>query len=125
MAGAAKNFSLYTYVDGGGQSWNIRGEKDPVRNAVDGSAGPGAHPGWGRTSARHSPRRIVYQDGTTFRTKTIITYTAAADAAITVGSSTLSWPIEGEVTAIVYTAKKRIAEKLPSALAGPNLAEHA
>lgn len=125
MAGAAKNFSLYTYVDATAQSWNLRGEKDSIRNAVDGNAAAGAHPGWGRSTRRHSPRKIVYVDLTTFRTKTVVFYTAAAFAAITLGTSTLSWMIEGETVAVVYTASKGIPERLPKATAGPNLAEHA
>jgi hypothetical protein len=125
MAGAAKNFSLYTYVDNSTQSWNIRGEKDAVRNAVDGSAAAGAHPAWGRSTTRKSPRKIVYVDLTTFRTKTVAFYTAAAFAAITLGTSTLSFMIEGEAVAVVYTASKAIPERLPKATAGPNLAEHA
>lgn len=125
MAGAAKNFLLYTYTDNTGQAWNKRGEKDAIRNAVDGSAAAGGHPGWGRETRRHSTRKIIYQDGTTFRTKTVIFYTAAAFAAITLGTSTLSWMIEGETVAVVYTAAKAIPERLPKATAGPNLAEHA
>jgi hypothetical protein len=125
MAGAAKNFSLYKYVDATGQNWNLRGEKDAIRNAVDGSAAAGAYPGWGRSTRRHSPRKITYVDLTTFRSKTVVFYTAAAFAAITLGTSTLSWMIEGETVAVVYTASKGINERLPKATAGPNLAEHA
>lgn len=126
MVGAAKNFSLYTYVDGTGQSWNMRGEKDAIRNAVDGSAAAGAHPGWGRSTRRHSPRKIVYVDLTTGRSKTCIFYTAAAAAAITIGTSTLSFMIEGETVAVVYTASKLISERLPKGTAPTNnLAEHA
>jgi hypothetical protein len=125
MAGSAKNFSLYTYTDNSGQAWNLRGEKDTVRNAVDGNTAAGAHPAYGRTTSRKSPRKIVYVDLTTFRTKSVIFYTAAAFAAITLGSSTLSWPIEGEVAAVVYTASKAIPERTPKATAGPNLGQHA
>jgi hypothetical protein len=125
MPGAAKNFSLFTYTDNTGQAWNIRGELDAIRNAVDGHAAAGAHPGWGRSTRRHSPRKITYVDLTTFRTKTVVFYTAAAFAAITLGTSTLSWMIEGETVAVVYTASKGIPERLPKATAGPSLAEHA
>jgi hypothetical protein len=126
MAGAAPNFSLYTYLDQNGVNWNKRGEKDAVRNAVDGSAAAGAHPAWGRETTRKSVRKIVYEDLTTGRTRTIITYTPTADAAITLQTSTLSFPIQGEATAVVYTAVKRIAERQPKAAAGLfNLPEHA
>lgn len=126
MAGAAPNFSLYSYTDNNGQVWDKRGEKDTIRNAVDGSTAAGSHPAWGRETTRHSVRKIVYQDLTTGRTRTIITYTPTADAAITLGTSTLSFPIQGEATAIVYTAVKRIGERSPKATAGPfNLGQHA
>jgi hypothetical protein len=125
MAVEQKQFSLYTYTDNSGQAWNMRGEKDAVRNAVDGNAAAGAHPNWGRDSRRKSRRKIVYQDSTTFRTKTVTFYTAAAFAAITLGTSTLTFFIEGEATGVVYTAAKAISERLPKATAGPNLAEHA
>lgn len=126
MAVEQKNYALFTYVDNTGQSWNKRGEKDSVRNAVDGSAAPGAHPGWGRSTRRHQARAIVYRDLTTFRTKKVTMYTAAAAAAITLGTSTLTFFIEGEATGVVYTASALIEEKLQGATATTaGLPEHA
>lgn len=120
-----KNFDLFTYVDDGGQSWNKRGEEDAIRNAVDGSSAFGAHPNWGRETRRHRTRKIIYRDPTTFRTKTVIFYTAAAAAAITLGTSTLSFAIEGSATSVVYTAFQRVDEKLGSVGAARNLSDHA
>ncbi len=125
MAADQKNFGLFTYVDDNSQSWNKRGELETVRNAVDGSTAFGSHPAWGAESPRHRVRKGVYQDGTTFRTKTIIIYTAAAAAALTPGSSTLSFHVEGEATAVVYTYEGLIPEKQPKAKAAQNLADHA
>lgn len=124
MAIEQKNFSLFTYTDDNGVDWNLRGEKEAVRNAVDGSSAAGGNPPF-IPSARHSPRYIIYRDGTTFRTKRVIFYTAAAYAAVTTGTDTLTFVIEGSATGVVYTAHKKVAEKNPSATAGPNLAEHA
>lgn len=124
MAASQKNFTLFTYVDDNAVSWNIRGELDSVRNAVDGSAVPGGNPAF-IPSRRHQPRKIVYRDPTTLRTKTLIFYTAAAYAAITLGTSTLSFPVEGETAAVTYTASKKIGERNPSADRGGNLADHA
>jgi hypothetical protein len=124
MAIDQKNFSLFTYVDNNAVSWNLRGEFETVRNAVDGSAVPGGHPPF-IPSARHQPRKIRYRDATTLRTKTLIFYTAAAFSAITLGSSTLTFPIEGTATTVVYTASKKIDEKNPAADRGGNLPEHA
>lgn len=125
MAAQQKNFQLFTYLDDNAQSWNKRGELDSIRNAVDGSAAFGAHPNWGRESRRHSVRKAIYSDGTTFRTKTIIVYTPTAFSALTVGTSTLSFMVEGEATAVVYTLAKKVAERQPSAQAARNLADHA
>jgi hypothetical protein len=119
-----KNFSLFHYVDNNGNDFNLRGEKDAVRQAVDGSSAAGGYPAF-IPSARHRPRYVVYKDGTTFRTKRVLFYTAAAWAAITEGTSTLTFVIEGSATGVVYTADRKIAEKNPAASAGPNLAEHA
>jgi hypothetical protein len=125
MAIEQPNFSLFTYVDDSAQSWNKRGEKEAVRAAVDGNAAPGGHPAWGKETRRHSVRKIRYVDGTTFRSKTVTFYTATAYNAITVGTSTLTFVIPGSATGVVYTAAKKIPERSPSAVAGPNLAEHA
>jgi hypothetical protein len=124
MAASQKNFTLYTYVDDNAVSWNMRGELDAVRNAVDGSSAAGGNPPF-IPSRRHAPRKIVYRDASTFRTKTCIFYTAAAFAAITLGTDSLSFPVEGEATAVLYTATKKIGEKNPAATAGGNLADHA
>jgi hypothetical protein len=125
MAVEQKNFQTFTYVDDNGVSWNKRGEAEGVRNAVDGSSALGAHPNWSRSTRRHSPRKIIYQDGTTFRTKTVLFYTAAAYNAITIGTSTLTFVIEGSATGVVYTAIKKVAERQPSAAAARQLGEHA
>jgi len=120
-----KNFQLFSYLDDNAQTWNKRGEADSIRNAVDGSTAFGAHPNWGRESRRHSVRKAIYSDGTTFRTKTCIIYTPTAFSALTVGTSTLSWMVEGETVAIVYTLAKKVAERQPSAQSARQLADHA
>jgi hypothetical protein len=125
MVAQQRNVGRFTYVDNSGQSWNKRGELDAIRNAVDGSAASGAHPEWGAETKRHSVRKGLYTDGTTFRSKTIILYTAAAAAALTPGTSTLSFMVEGETVAVVYTYAGLIAEKQPKNVASRNLADHA
>ncbi len=125
MAAEQKNFGLFTYLDGGGQSWNKRGELDAIRNAVDGSTAAGANPPFGRESPRHRTRKAIYQDPTTFRTKTIIIYTPTAEAALTIGTSTLSFKVEGNTAAVVYTLAAIVPERRPGAGAPRNLADHA
>ncbi len=125
MPAAQKNMQLFTYVDDNGVSWNKTGEEDDIRSAVDGSAAFGAHPNWGRSSRRHKPRQILYQDGTTFRTKLVIFYTAAAYAAITLGTSTLTFFVEGEVAGVVYTAIRKSPERSAGAAGARQLGDHA
>jgi glycine/D-amino acid oxidase-like deaminating enzyme len=125
MAADQKNFSRFTYVDNNGVSWNKRGELDTVRNAVDGSTASGGHVEWGAESRNHSVRKGVYTDSTTFRTKTIILYTAAAAAALTPGTSTLAFHVEGETGTVTYTYGGLIAERQPKSNPVRNLADHA
>lgn len=125
MAAEQKNFGLFTYTDNSGQAWNKRGELDAIRNAVDGSTAAGAHPAFGRETPRHRVRKAIYQDPTTFRTKTIIVYTAAAFAALTVATSTLAFKVEGNTAAVTYTLAALKDEKRAGAFAPRNLADHA
>src|SRR5512142_3219053 len=127
MAADQKNFELFKYVDDDAVNWNKRGEVEAVRQAVDGSAAAGAYPVWRDTGngKGYRARRIVYQDATTFRTKTVLFYTAAAYAAIVLGTDTLSFPVEGVVTAVTYTAIRKIPEHKPGVGASRMLADHA
>lgn len=125
MAAEQKNFGLFTYVDDGGTSWNKRGELDAIRNAVDGSTAFGGNPNWGRETRRHRVRKAIYQDPTTFRTKTCIIYTAAAFAALTVGTSTLAFKVEGNTAAVTYTLAELRPESPTTSFAPRNLADHA
>jgi hypothetical protein len=125
MAADQKNMGLFTYVDDSGVSWNKRGELDAVRNAVDGSTAAGGNPNWGRESRRHSVRKAIYQDASTFRTKTCIIYTAAAFAALVPGTDSLSFHVEGETTAVLYNLIKKIGERQPGAGGSSHLIDHA
>lgn len=125
MVAQQRNMQLFSYTDDSAQVWNKRGELDAIRNAVDGSTAFGAHPNWGRESRRHSVRKAIYTDPTTFRTKTIIVYTPTAFAALTPGTSTLSFMVEGNVAAVVYTLSKKVSERQPAAQGARNLADHA
>ena len=125
MAADQRNFQLYTYVDDNGVSWNKRGELSAPRNAVDGNAAFGNHPNWGRETRRHSVRKIRYMDPTTFRTKEVIFYTAAAYAAVVIGTDVLAEHVEGNAATVNYTATKKIPERSPAAAGTRQLADHA
>lgn len=119
------NYDLFTYVDNNAVSWNKRGESNTIINTVDGSAAFGTHPAWGRETPRHRTRKIIYRDASTFRTKTVIFYTAAAQAAVALGTDTLALHVPGETATVNYTAYKKIDEKSPAVGAARQLADHA
>jgi len=125
MAADQPNFQLFTYVDDGGVSWNKRGFDGGPAAAVDGHSAFGAHPNWGRETPRHSVRKIVYTDPTTFRTVRAVFYTAAAYNAVVIGTDTIAVHVQGEVATVAYTATKRIPERQPSAKAARQDADHA
>lgn len=123
MAAEQKNFNNFLYVDDNGVSWTKRGEDDAIRGAVDGHATGTGAPTW-EDSPRMKVRRVLYQDPTTFRTKSVIVYTAAAFAAIALGS-TLNFHVESNTAAVAYNAVKKLGEKQPGRGASRQLADHA
>lgn len=125
MAADQKNFQLFTYVDDNVVSWNKRGEDGGPASAVDGHAAFGAHPNWGRETRRHSVRKIIYTDPTTFRTVTAIFYTAAAWNAVALGTDTIAVHVPGETATVAYTATKRIPERQPAAASARQDIDHA
>jgi hypothetical protein len=125
MAADQLNYDLFTYVDDNAVSWNKRGESNSIINTVDGSSAFGTHPAWGRESARHRTRKIIYRDGSTFRTKSVIFYTASAYNAIALGTDTLALHVPGETATVDYTAYKKVPEHSPAVGASRKLADHA
>lgn len=125
MAANQTNFQVFTYVDDNGTTWNKRGELDAAVNAIDGSSALTAGaPMWPHSSRRFHPRQAVFFDPSTFRTKRIVVYTAAAYAAID-GTTTLDVSVPGETAAVTYSLQEKIPEKQPVAHATRQLADHA
>jgi len=118
------NYQVFTYVDDNAVTWNKRGELDTAVNAIDGSAALTAGaPVWPRRTRRYHTREAVFQDPTTFRTKRIVVYTAAAFAAIT-GATTLAVSVPGNTGTVTYNLAEKIAEKQPVGKATRQLADH-
>ncbi len=118
------NYQVFTYHDDNAVVWNKRGELDAAVNAIDGSAALTAGaPVWPRRTRRYHTREAVFYDPTTFRTKKIIVYTAAAFAAIT-GASTLAVNVPGNAAAVTYNLLEKVAEKQPVGHATRQLADH-
>lgn len=118
------NFNLFTYVDDNAVSWNKRGEDGGPAALVDGHASFGAHPNWGKETRRHSVRKIIYQDGTTFRTVRSIFYTPTAYAAVALGDI-IAVHVQGETTTVNYAAIKKVPERQPAAAGSRQLPDHA
>lgn len=112
MARNQKNFDNLLYVDDNGVHWTKRGEVGGDGSAVDGHANGDGSPTW-IDSPRMRARRIIYQDPTTFRTVSPLFYTAAAFAAVALGTN-LAVQVEGLATTVNYAAVKKIAEKQPA-----------
>lgn len=123
MAADQRNFQNYLYIDDNAVHWTKRGETDAVRNAVDGSASGDGSPTW-KDGPRQRARKVIYQDATTFRTKSVIVYTPTAFAAIALGA-TLAFHVENLTTTVSYTAIKKLGEKQPSRGSARQLADHA
>ena len=112
MAGNQKNFENFLYVDDNAVSWTKRGESGGGATAVDGHATGTGAPTW-YDGPRMKVRRVLYRDPVTFRTFKPIIYTAAAYAAITLGS-TVNVALQGLAASVAFTAIKKLPEKQPA-----------
>jgi hypothetical protein len=108
-----RNYNYYTYVSDDGNTYTVRTSQFWGALAASGLAASAGHPIMGRATKRRHPRYAVYQDNTSFRTFRGPVGTAAAFAALSVGSSTVTVPVAGLETGVVYTLKKKIAEAVP------------
>lgn len=123
MARNQKNFKYFLYVDDNADEWNVRGEDGGALTAVDGHAAFDAtKPVFGRMTRRRHVRYVVYQDAVTLRTVKGIVYTPTAYAAISPGDI-VAVQVTGLATTVNYTVASKIAEKLPLAKAGHELAD--
>lgn len=123
MAATQKNFKWYRYVDDSARNWAIRSESDWGDSAASGLAAfNAADPPFGPQTRRHHPRKVIYQDPTTFRTFTGIMGTAAALAG---AAATHDVVIPGEVAAVTYDLAAKVGEKLQIAKTARNAADHA
>lgn len=124
MAADQPNRQYWKYVDDNAVVWNKVGQIDAACNAIDGSAALQAGaPVW-RDGRRQRSRRAIFQDATTFRTKTCPIYTAAAYAAIT-GATTIAVHVQGEAATVTYALAEKVPEKQPIAKASRNDPDHA
>jgi hypothetical protein len=123
MAADQRNLKWYRYVDDGGRNWAIRADAAWGDSADSGLAAfNSADPPFGRQTRRHTPRKAVYRDPSTFRSFVSAVGTPAAFAAL---PATHDVHVPGEVAAVTYNLSARIPEKLQIPQASRPLADHA
>lgn len=121
MAVDLRNFQWYQYTDNKSRTWALRADKTMGDNAAFGlGAFDPADPPFGPQSRRHSPRKAVYQDPATFRTRVVIVGTSAALATL---PATISVEVPGSATNVTYNLAGDLPEKLQTAKASRNLAD--
>jgi hypothetical protein len=124
MPAVQLNWNYYTYVSGDGTTYNIRSASEWAATAEHGldARTPGA-PRF-MTTRQNSPRRFIYRDATTGRTKTGPVGTAADFAAAALGD-VVAFAVEGLAGTVNYELVKKVQEKIPTSIVGTQLADHA
>jgi hypothetical protein len=118
-----RNFKWYRYVDNDGRNWALRADAEEGDNATFGlGAFNVADQAFGPQSRRHVPRRVVYQDPVTFRSRVVVVGTSAALAAV---PATLSVSVPGNAAPVTYNLAGDLPEKIQKPKASRNLADHA
>jgi len=125
MPAVQRNWDYYQYVSDDGTTYALRtsmewaAEAGFALNALTGGE-PRLIP-----SKTQQPRRAIYRDPTTFRTASGPVGTAAAYAALVIGSDTIDVSVPGLATSVTYTLVKKVAEKIPSTVSGRHDLDHA
>lgn len=127
MAATQPNFNYSQYVSDDGTTYCLKASQEWISAAGNpgGSATCSANPAYGRATRRRAPRKVIYRDPTTFRTRTVPVFTSAAYSALDVGAATLSVFVPGEAGAVTYTLVKKIPERIPSTVVGRQDPDHA
>ena len=124
MAADQRNFGYSQYVSDDSSTYCLKADSNWIANVTSGSAACAGQVAYGRASRRRQPRKVIYRDGTTFRTVTVPVFTPAAYAAIDVGTATMTVHVPGETGTVTYTAVKKIPEKIPSTVIGRQDTDH-
>lgn len=125
MPAVQRNFDYFAYESDDGTTYCLRADDDWGNAAASGGSACAGEPAYGRASARRAPRRAIFRDPDTFRTFSGVVFTAAAYAALVVGTSTVNRSVEGLAGTVTYTLVKKVAEKIPSTVVGRQNTDHA
>ena len=126
MVAVQPNFNYSQYVSDDGTTYCLKASQEWISEGGNpgGSAACSANPAYGRATRRRAPRKVIYRDPTTFRTRTVPVFTPTAYAALDVGSATLAVAVPGETGTVTYTAVKKVPERIPSTVVGRQDPDH-
>jgi hypothetical protein len=126
MAADQRNLQMFLYTDDDAAQWNVMMDNgadcaavNPTRTAFDASK-----PVWDRQTRRNHVRKAVFQDPTTYRTRTCVIADPTDYAAIT-SATTIAVHVPGEVATVTYELKSKNAERKARAKTSRNDADHA
>lgn len=124
MPAVQRNWNYFTYVSSDGTTYNLRADVEWAAVAAHGlDARTSGAPRY-IASGQKQPRRWIYRDSTTGRTKTGPIGTSADFDAGTLGD-VVAFAANGLAGTVNYALAKQVAEKVPTTLVGTQLADHA
>lgn len=124
MPAVQPNFNYFTYVSDDGTTYNIRASAEWAATAAHGLAARTSGAPRFIESAQQAPRKFIYRDPTTFRSRTGPVGTAAAYAAAAIGD-VIAVPVQGLAGTVNYELVKKVGEKVPTTIVGRTNPDHA
>jgi hypothetical protein len=118
------NFGYFTYESGEGLSYNIRASSEWAAITEHGlAARVTGQPRYTSGGSRH-PRKAIYKDLTTGRSKSGPVGTSDAFDALTIGD-THDFPVPDQTADVTYTLVAKTGEKIPGSVIQSSLPDHA
>jgi hypothetical protein len=111
-------FNYFNYTSDDGSVYNMRADQAWGQLAASGGTAASAPRAYGRASRRRAPRKAVFRDANSFRTFTGTVFTAAAYAALVIGTTTITRQLKGASTLVNFVCIKKVPEKIPTTVVG-------
>jgi hypothetical protein len=124
MALVQPNFDYFTYESADGHDYNIRAGKEWGAISAHGLAARDSAQGRFITSGSRKPRKVIYKDLTTGRSKSGPVGTSAAFDALAIGD-VVAFPVPDQTADVNYTLVAKVGEKVPGSVIQSFLADHA
>jgi hypothetical protein len=126
MAADQRNLQMFLYTDDDTNQWNVMMDNgadcasvNPTRTGFDTSKQV-----WDRQTRRNHVRKAVFQDPTTFRTRSCVIADPTDFAAIN-AATTIAVHVPGETATVTYELKEKVAERKARAKTSRNEPDHA